>query len=627
METIQRCDDKSSTFEYDSRSTQCPVIMDHPYAQEILLPISVRDVGTSPINFFQHSGKLSGIETLRSSVDSKARSSRSLLDSGKLSGIHTLGSSFSNEGNARITSRDSNVRSDIGKGLHKQLTKRGELNYIDAPTELAYSFSSPRTIPHCFHTPELATHNVKNPDLVTERLDASSMIYRHEEFVSPTFSKVITSTPREPPCERNENKDVLSHTINLDAPNQVDEPGETDVSTVRIGSIEVKQTIDRSFSKSPRLLDNAEDDVSSDDDSAGGLEFLNDLTIFEYFDKFDEISNDGSFLVEEDPLSSSETNVPVAEPCVEGHCIEVLDKEALQIRKKKVNARRVNKKRKERGLSYVRKDGTKVPAREIKPTCDCKLKCSKKYPENIRQKFLDNLLRLKMDSQNQFLANHITVKRTARPQVVNSRRSYTRVYKLPGVKGTVKVCKTMFQATFDIGCRKMRTLAARVVAGSGVPTDDGRQRNSSRQPVSQEHLSNIKQHILSFPAYSSHYTREKSSRLYLSSDLSIRRMYELYQNKCAVDNLVPVHCRNFFHLLSYFTSIFFFSIQFNFFFQFISPFFQTSTFHNKTKPPSLNASVSKLLRQPSTHRSPFPSLLFLSISFFSRTREPFVLFG
>lgn len=87
----------------------------------------------------------------------------------------------------------------------------------------------------------------------------------------------------------------------------------------------------------------------------------------------------------------------------------------------------------------------------------------------------------------------------------------------------------------------MRTLAARVVAGSGVPTDDGRQRNSSRQPVSQEHLSYIKQHILSFPAYSSHYTREKSSRLYLSSDLSIRRMYELYQNKCAVDNLVPVH--------------------------------------------------------------------------------------
>lgn len=73
METIQRCDDKSSTFEYDSRSTQCPVIMDHPYAQEILLPISVRDVGTSPINFFQHSGKLSGIETLRSSVDSKGK--------------------------------------------------------------------------------------------------------------------------------------------------------------------------------------------------------------------------------------------------------------------------------------------------------------------------------------------------------------------------------------------------------------------------------------------------------------------------------------------------------------------------------------------------------------------------
>lgn len=126
-------------------------------------------------------------------------------------------------------------------------------------------------------------------------------------------------------------------------------------------------------------------------------------------------------------------------------------------------------------------------------------------------------------------------------QVVNSRRVYTRVYKMPGVNGSIKVCKVMFQATFDIGSRKMRVLAAKIVTGLGFPNDDSRQHNSSHRAVSQEHLSYIQQHILSFPAYESHYTRDRSSKLYLSSDLSIIQMYELYQKKCATQNLVPVH--------------------------------------------------------------------------------------
>lgn len=77
----------------------------------------------------------------------------------------------------------------------------------------------------------------------------------------------------------------------------------------------------------------------------------------------------------------------------------------------------MNKNRKERGLKYVRKDGTVVPARQVKPPCGCRMKCYEKYSEPIRQKLLTNLLRLKSDSQNQFLANHITVQYTSRPQV------------------------------------------------------------------------------------------------------------------------------------------------------------------------------------------------------------------
>ncbi|XP_055523150.1 uncharacterized protein LOC129717309, partial [Wyeomyia smithii] len=187
--------------------------------------------------------------------------------------------------------------------------------------------------------------------------------------------------------------------------------------------------------------------------------------------------------------------------------------------------------------------GTVVPAREVKPPCNCRMKCSEKYTAEIRRKLLQNLLRLNFQSQTQFLANHIEVKYTARPQKVNSRRKYTRMYKLSSFGRSTKLCKRMFQNTFDIGSRKIRDMAAKIIAGSGVASDDGRQNNSNRHPISQDHLEFIRKQIMSFPAYSSHYSREKSDKLYLSSDLNICRIYELYQEQCAKENIIPVHYR------------------------------------------------------------------------------------
>lgn len=124
--------------------------------------------------------------------------------------------------------------------------------------------------------------------------------------------------------------------------------------------------------------------------------------------------------------------------------------------------------------------------------------------------------------------------------MINSRRTYSRLYRLPGVDGMVPVCKLMFLSTFDIGDRKVRNLAAKKIAGSGVAPDDGRSDNTSARTISAEHVQFIKNHILSFPAYTSHYSREKSDRLYLSGDLSITLMYQLYQSKCGTENLIPV---------------------------------------------------------------------------------------
>lgn len=102
------------------------------------------------------------------------------------------------------------------------------------------------------------------------------------------------------------------------------------------------------------------------------------------------------------------------------------------------------------------------------------------------------------------------------------------------------MCKEMFMATFDVRDRKIRTIAAKKLFGAGIAADDGRLKNVSRLTVSAEHMEYIKKHILSFPAYTSHYCRAKSDRLYLSSDLNVAKMYNLYQEKCSTEGLVPV---------------------------------------------------------------------------------------
>ncbi|XP_055545589.1 uncharacterized protein LOC129730338 [Wyeomyia smithii] len=256
------------------------------------------------------------------------------------------------------------------------------------------------------------------------------------------------------------------------------------------------------------------DDGMIDDDSVedGDTILLNDFSIFEYFEPY-KISDD------------KEANISA-------HCLDDLDKEAIVLKTRTGNPKVTNRDRKGKGMEYTRKDGTVVPERRIRPACRCRLKCSEKYNVETRNLLLKHLLRLKLSGQNQFLANHITVTETKRPKIINSRRRYSRTYSLPAVNGTVKVCKYMFGATFDIGDQKIRGLA-RKTSCQMIASDDQRVNNRNRTPIDEDHVNFIKNHIRSFSAYSIHYSRDCSNRLYLSNDLNVQIMYEMYVGKCA----------------------------------------------------------------------------------------------
>ena len=72
---------------------------------------------------------------------------------------------------------------------------------------------------------------------------------------------------------------------------------------------------------------------------------------------------------------------------------------------------------------------------------------------------------------------------------------------------------------------------------SGV---DQRGRHTPANRTNDRTLDYIKRHIESFPVVESHYVRKTTSRKFLSQDLSIRKMYELYKEKCKDDNMNSV---------------------------------------------------------------------------------------
>lgn len=94
-----------------------------------------------------------------------------------------------------------------------------------------------------------------------------------------------------------------------------------------------------------------------------------------------------------------------------------IEKEVAHTKVSKQRLRHQNNLSKEKGLQYIRLDGTIVPARSIKASCNCKRNCGKKYHDVTRTELLSNLLKLKASGQNQFLANHISVTKIARPKV------------------------------------------------------------------------------------------------------------------------------------------------------------------------------------------------------------------
>lgn len=95
-----------------------------------------------------------------------------------------------------------------------------------------------------------------------------------------------------------------------------------------------------------------------------------------------------------------------------------------------------------------------------------------------------------------------------------------------------KVCKMAFGGLYGIKFGRIDRIGNAKRDRSAPPQDKrGTSQGSRSRQISEELVTQVVNHIGSFPVRVSHYTRNKSSKKYLSPELSVRKMHELYVEK------------------------------------------------------------------------------------------------
>jgi len=153
------------------------------------------------------------------------------------------------------------------------------------------------------------------------------------------------------------------------------------------------------------------------------------------------------------------------------------------------------------------------------------------------------------DVQNMYIAGCIEQHAVAShkvPNVALGKKSVTRLfarrYSVQTDDRRVTVCKSTFLRLLGIRSGRVNRVMRKTHLNSGVVLCDQRGKyDHVKQRIPSDKLQFVEQHIRSFPVNDSHYTRSHSEcRQYLSANLSIRKMHELYADKCKIMKQEPV---------------------------------------------------------------------------------------
>lgn len=192
----------------------------------------------------------------------------------------------------------------------------------------------------------------------------------------------------------------------------------------------------------------------------------------------------------------------------------------------------------------------------------CRKKCSEKISAEDRKTLFSTYYSLDLSGKNQLLFGCIhrkSVKHHRKNSIKKKQNTFTYNIKLPNRDDVIVVCKRALCSIFQISTKKIEIIQKKHSAGQIAPSEDKRGKHSNRANKTSDNVVNeIVEHISSFPAEISHYSRTQNpNKKYLVSTLSISQMHKLYIEECVTKDLP----KNYFVKYGVYANIF--STKFN----------------------------------------------------------------
>ena len=192
---------------------------------------------------------------------------------------------------------------------------------------------------------------------------------------------------------------------------------------------------------------------------------------------------------------------------------------------------------KDKGKGYTTSKGVRKAAKEmVSISCRCTNKCRENVGDEEQERIFTGFYELgSHDQQNKYLfglIHKVDVKRR-RGAGGHAGRRHTFTYHVRLRDGkSVQVCKNTFCVLHGIAKRRVEGVAAQLVDGVVIASDERGKHKSRPHSVPDEVKEKIREHIKLFPRRKSHYSRSSNrKREYLDEGLSISRMYRLYLEK------------------------------------------------------------------------------------------------
>ena len=166
-------------------------------------------------------------------------------------------------------------------------------------------------------------------------------------------------------------------------------------------------------------------------------------------------------------------------------------------------------------------------------------------PESQRKKLFEGFWRVgDFNTQNAYVCGCVKVVEVAKRYSESggeSRRANSRVYYVRNGRVSARVCKVAFLRIHGISNGRLdRALKAQSDEG-GSPHNDQRGCHVPPNKTPEASLEFVREHISCFPKYKSHYSRsDNPNKHYLSPDLTINKMYQLYKEECSKQAKAPV---------------------------------------------------------------------------------------